>query len=61
MHNGQTVPENILIMDVEKHKYLHYIFGNLDFYDIILLLIRTSRIKGYEKINHKIEQFYKHL
>jgi len=55
---GRTCPQNILILDVERHNWIHRIFKNLDFYDIIVLLIRTCRAKHYEDINPRVAKFY---
>jgi len=57
--NGPPVPENLLNVKIERHSMLHVIFGNLDFYEIILLLIRVCRAKGYDKVNPKVAKFYK--
>ena len=61
VNNGPTRKENLLYIDMEKHNLLHIIFKNLDLYEIIILLIRTARMKQYDKVNPKIKQLYKHL
>lgn len=58
---GRSDPENLLYLREDKEKMLHVIFGSLDFYGIILLILRTSRKMGYDKINPKIKQLYKYL
>ncbi len=59
VNGGIKEPENMLLLKQEKHNLLHFLFGNLDFYDIILLLIRTAKLKHYDKVNPKIKQLYK--
>lgn len=58
INGGDKNPENMLRLLNEKHHLLHVIFGNLDFYDIIILLIRVSRAKHYERINPKMRELY---
>lgn len=55
---GRNDKENLLILKQYKHDYLHYIFGNLDLYDIIIVLVRMARAKRYHKVNPNIKQFY---
>lgn len=59
VNGGTKEPENMLLLKQEKHNLLHILFGNLDFYDIILLLIRTAKLKHYEKINPNMKKLYK--
>jgi Iap family predicted aminopeptidase len=59
VNGGGTQGANLLLIDEEKHQILHKVFGNLDFYEIIVLLIRVCRAKHYETINPKISKFYK--
>lgn len=61
INKGHSVPENLLTIKEDKEKLIHKIFGNLDFYDIILVLIRLSRMKHYERVNPKIAKFYMYL
>lgn len=46
---GSNAPSNLLILDEEKHKAFHFVFGNLTWEEIIALLVRTARMKGREK------------
>lgn len=58
VNGGISQPENLLRLTQEHHNLLHVLFKNLDFYDIILLLIRICKLKHYERINPKIREFY---
>lgn len=58
---GKSTPENLLYIEEEKEKMIHKIFFNKDFYDIVLLLLRLSKMKHYENVNPKIKRFYKFL
>jgi hypothetical protein len=60
-NGGKSTKENLLLIDQVKERKLHEIFGNRDFYEIIVLLIRVCRAKHYERINPKIEEFYKKI
>ena len=40
---------NLLVMDMERHKALHFLFGTLTLEEIIELLIRVKRIKDSQK------------
>ena len=42
---GRALPDNIIRMDIERHKAFHFLFGNMDFEEIAGLLLRTARIK----------------
>lgn len=55
---GRGTPENLLLICQDKERELHKIFGNLDFYEIIVLLIRVCRAKRYENINPRVSKFY---
>ena len=59
VNGGTSEPENLLILSQEKHNLLHFIFKNFDLYEMILILIRTARIKHFDKVNPKIRNFYK--
>ena len=43
---GLTVKENILLLDTERHKAFHFLFGNMDFEEVIALLQRVKKIKA---------------
>ena len=59
--HGLPIKENLLFIDETKEKLLHIIFKNLDFYGIIMLIIRTAKMKHYERVNPNIKRFYKYL
>ncbi len=46
---GGSHYSNLLIMDIERHKALHFLFGTLTLEEIIELLIRVKRIKDSQK------------
>ena len=58
---GGPQPENLLRIDEEKEQLIHKIFGNRDFYDIIIFILRIAKAKHYERINPRIKDFYKYL
>lgn len=58
---GDTVRENLLLIKEDKEKLIHHIFGDRDFYDIIIFILRIARAKHYENINPKIRKLYKFL
>lgn len=60
-NGGKSEPENLLTLSEYKHNLLHFIFKNFDLYEMILILIRTARIKKYDKINPKIRNLYKFI
>lgn len=43
--NGQNTPENIIILDTERHKAFHFLFGNMNFLEAAQLLIKAYNIK----------------
>lgn len=43
--NGLNIPENIILLDTERHKAFHLLFGNMDFLEAANLLTRAYRIK----------------
>ncbi len=47
---GQTIESNLLLMDTERHDAFHFLFGNLDFNEIIELLKRVKAKKDSLKI-----------
>lgn len=58
VNGGDKRPENMLKLVEEKHHLIHILFGNLDLYQIVILLIRVARAKHYEKVNPKIRELY---
>ena len=58
---GEAMDYNIANLDVDKHNLLHKIFGNATLYEIICILIRFSKMKGYEKEEPRIKKFYDFL
>lgn len=59
-NGGISTPENLLKLSQERHNLLHVLFGNLDLYDIVILLIRIGRIKRYHKVNPRFRELYTH-
>lgn len=55
---GNTRKENMLFIKKYRHEIIHKAFGNLTLYEIIILLLRTSRAKHYEEIEPKIKELY---
>lgn len=55
---GSSMDYNIANLDIDKHNLLHRIFGNATLYEIICILIRFAKMKGYEKEEPKIRVFY---
>ena len=60
-NHGESTPQNLLLIEEKKEKLIHYIFGNRDFYDIIIFILRISRAKHWEQVNPKIKSLYKYL
>ena len=52
---------NLLTIDIEKHNLLHKVFGTLTWREIILVMIRTAKLKHYENIEPKIAELYKFI
>jgi len=42
---GDFSVKNLLLMDIERHKYWHIIFGNRTLEEVIILLKRIKRAK----------------
>ena len=59
IRGGEKQSSNMLLIDIDKHIFLHKIFGNHTLYEIIHILIRVARAKHYEEIEPKIKDFYK--
>ena len=55
---GSSMDYNIANLDIDKHNLIHKIFGNATLYEIICILIRFARMKGYEKEEPKIKALY---
>ena len=60
-NGGKSIPENLLLIDEEKEKWIHKIFNDRDFYDIIIFILKISKLKHYELVNPKIRNLYKFL
>jgi hypothetical protein len=60
-NGGKSSPENLLLVQEDKEKLIHRIFGDKDFYDIIIFILRICRAKHYESVNPRIKKFYKFL
>lgn len=60
-NGGHSVPSNLLLIKESKERLIHEIFGDRDFYDIIIFILRIARAKRFEQINPKIKQLYKYL
>ena len=58
---GESIPQNLLLIREDKEKLIHYIFGDRDFYEIIIFILRISRAKKFEQVNKKIKSLYKYL
>lgn len=57
--NGRSQPENLLFIKEGREKLIHLIFGNRDFYDIIIFILRISKAKHFERVNPAIKKLYK--
>ena len=44
---GQDDPQNIILLDTERHKAYHFLFGNLDFLEAASLLKRAQSLKQH--------------
>lgn len=60
-NGGPSCPENLLFISQDREQLIHKIFGDKDFYEIIIFILRLSRAKGFEQINKKIKPLYKFL
>ena len=60
-NGGPTRPENLCDLKIEKHDFLHFIFKNMDYLEIAILLLRVCRAKHYERIDPRIKKFYELL
>ena len=58
INGGDSSPENMLKLTQDRHNLLHVLFGNLDLYDIVILLVRIGRLKRYHHINPKFRELY---
>lgn len=55
---GSNSDYNLLVLDSAKHRKLHEIFGNRTLAEIIRVLIRLSKMKGYEREEPAIVRYY---
>lgn len=46
---GRSVPSNLLLIDIEKHKCWHTLFKLKNLREVIELLERIERMKGRQK------------
>lgn len=44
---GKKTIENLLLMDRHRHNAYHLLFGNMSFYQVIILLLRVLRLKNH--------------
>lgn len=44
---GTNDPKNIILLDTEKHKAFHFLFGNMDFLQAAALLQKAHSIKSH--------------
>ena len=51
-HGGPTEEWNLLLLKIEKHNMLHYIFKNRNLDQIIRVLQRVRRMKQRKKKDH---------
>lgn len=49
-NHGKSVPENLLVLDSERERAWHFLFGNKDFEEVAELLLRTNRLKQRRKV-----------
>jgi len=42
---GGNEPENIILLDTERHKAFHFLFGNMSFAEAAQLLLRVNTLK----------------
>ena len=61
VNGGHSNPENLLYVSEDKEKMIHKLFGDRDFYEIIIFILRLSKMKHYETVNSKIKRFYKFI
>ena len=47
--NGPTIKSNLLLIDIEKHRCWHRLFGLRNLRQVIELLERVERMKGKQK------------
>jgi len=60
-NGGHSKPNNLLYIKEHKEKLIHHIFGDRDFYEIIIFILRIARAKHFEQVNKKIKRLYKFL
>lgn len=52
---GDMSPNNLLLIDIEKHNLLHKIFGNRTWEEIIAVMVRVSQMKRRHKLLDSID------
>lgn len=60
-NGGSSNPNNLILIKEEKEKLIHKIFGDRDFYAIIIFILRIARAKHFEEVNPQIKDLYKFL
>jgi hypothetical protein len=50
VRGGSASPENMLTMDIERHNAWHFLFKNMDFYEVAQLLLRTIKAKKHQAL-----------
>jgi len=58
---GHSTPNNLLYIREDKEKLIHKIFGDRDFYEIIIFILRIAKAKHFDEVNPKIKHLYKFL
>jgi len=46
---GKDDKWNIAVLDIERHRYWHRVFGNKSLEEVIELLLRFKRLKDYQR------------
>jgi hypothetical protein len=46
---GTWAPQNILIMDIQRHNAWHFLFRNMSFEEVIELLKRTLELQKFKE------------
>lgn len=51
---GADIPSNIILIDIDKHRCWHTLFGNLTLGEVIRLLERLKRIKEVKNAKEEV-------
>lgn len=46
VNKGKSIPSNLILLDENREKAWHFLFGNKSFEEVAELLLRTCRMKG---------------